>query len=319
MDGGPAKDGIPALTNPSLVTPTDGGAGYLLDRDRVIGLVVDGEAIAVPLNIGWWHEVINFDIGSHRLSVTHCPLTGSSLIFDRSAAGGAQFGVSGLLYQNNLVMYDRSAQESLWPQMLRGARCGVRDGVALAMYPALEMNWAGWKALHPTTVVVSSATGNPRNYRSYPYGDYDQPDNPTLLFPMGTLDPRRPPKERVLGLPGQAGGGIGLPFGTLNKQGAVAAVELTLDNQALVVFWDQAKDGAMAFRKVLGAQTLSFGVEGSDIIDRETGSRWRVDGLAVAGPLAGSRLEPLVEAFVAYWFAWAAFYPGAVLWTGDGP
>jgi len=318
FDGGPGKDGIPALTNPRLVAPGDVGAAYLREEDRVIGLLVNGEPIAVPLNIGWWHEIVNLDLGSLHLAVTHCPLTGSSLIFDRAAADNRAFGVSGLLFMNNLIMYDRGSKESLWPQLLRGAGCGPRTGTTLAMFPAMEMTWAGWKALYPATKVISSETGVPRDYTRYPYGSYDQPDNPEVLFPMPTVDRRRPPKERVLGLPDSVKGGMAFPFGALADAGSVAAVDTVVAGRRVVVFWDAASQGAMAYYPRAAGRSLTFHVEGGQFVDRETRSVWRLDGKAVSGELAGAQLEAVSGAFVVYWFAWAAFFPDAALWGSRG-
>ena len=314
-DGGPGKDGIPALTNPSLVAPDHPGADYLRPFDRVIGLEIDGEAIAVPLNIGWWHEVINFSSGPLSLAITHCPLTGSSLVFDRSAVDGAEFGVSGLLYMNNLMMYDRTSPSSLWPQMSRGARCGRRDGVQLPMYPSVEMRWDGWQALHPDTRVVSSATGHARNYRSYPYGDYATLSNTALLAPVPLLDSRRPPKERVLGIVAPDGASLALPFGALSATGVRAAVSVQVGPMPAVVFWEASSESAAAFVPTLGSQPLTFRVIDGAIVDDQTGSSWTVDGRAVTGPLTASRLTPVRDNFVAYWFAWAVFYPETDLWS----
>ena len=213
IDGGVGKDGIPALTDPPLVEPQANGAAYLEDHDRVIGIEVEGDFIAIPLNIGWHHEIVNLNLGDIQLGITHCPLTGSSLAFDRHGVGGAELGVSGLLFKNNLIMYDRRSPESLWPQMLRSARCGASQGTTLASYPVYEMTWAAWRELYPETRVVSSATGFARNYRSYPYGSYANLSNSQLLFPLqDPMDLRRLPKERVLGIPaGDDGGGIALP------------------------------------------------------------------------------------------------------------
>ncbi|HUF68182.1 MAG TPA: DUF3179 domain-containing (seleno)protein [Longimicrobiales bacterium] len=159
FDGGPGKDGIPALWNPDLVAADGPGLEYLQDDDRVIGLFWNGQAIAIPHNIGWWHEIVNLDLEGLQVAVTFCPLTGSSLAFDRSAIGGSTFGVSGLLYRNNLIMYDRNQPESLWPQMARGARCGALSGTSLDMVPVIEMTWAGWRSLHPDTRVISGDNG----------------------------------------------------------------------------------------------------------------------------------------------------------------
>lgn len=310
---GQVRDGIPALTDPLQVGPDAAGTTYLSPDDRVIGLKSGDSFLAIPLNIMWYHEIVNLRFGGLDLAVTHCPLTGSSLAFDRAGAGGAEFGVSGLLYQNNLIMYDRSSAQSLWPQMIRGARCGSLDGTSLTMVPIVEMTWQGWRTLHPDTRVLSSDTGRERDYHVYPYGDYDRTDNPQLLFPQGDVDGRRPPKERVLGIPDGAGGGVAYPFGELQARGWVAAVH----HGGRVILWDGNREGAMAFQRVMDGSPLTFEVRDDTVFDLETGTAWSVDGVAVDGPLAGRRLTPVPDAYVAFWFAWAAFQPDAELWRAS--
>ncbi len=311
-DGGVGKDGIPALTDPTLVSASE--ATYLVDSSRIIGLEVDGQAVAVPHNILWSHEITNFNFASGKYAVTYCPLTGSSMAFDRASVGGAEFGVSGLLFQNNLTMYDRNSGESLWPQMFRRAGCGPAVGTALEMMPVVEMNWSGWQELHPDTKVISSNTGFRRDYTQfgYPYGDYERENNSRVLFSQ-SIDSRRPPKERLLGIPG-TDGGIAFPFNELNKE-PVRVVHESVDGSNVVVFWNRDQRGAMAFRRRNGGQELSFAVRNGVIMDDETSSVWQTDGTAVLGPLSGQRLEPVAEAFVAFWFAWAAFEPDTRVWT----
>lgn len=313
FNGGPGKDGIPALTNPPLVSVGDPGSDYLRAEDRVVGLILESGPIALPLNIFWWHEIVNLDIDGRALAITHCPLTGSSIGFDRAAVGRAEFGVSGLLYKNNLIMYDRTGDESLWPQMLLGARCGARKGEDLPLVPIVEMRWEAWRTLHPRTLVVSDNTGFNRNYTRYPYGGYDKLDNPGTLFPS-QIDPRRPPKELVLGIPSQRGG-LAFPFGLLDQLGKTAAVTVAPFGEAVVVFWDRASQAATAFLPIINSELLTFTAGNGLITDDQTGSSWRIDGLATDGPLAGQKLLPVENAFVAYWFAWPEFYPEIKLWT----
>ncbi len=313
-DGGVGKDGIPALSDPDLVAAD--AVDYLAESDRVIGLLVGGRAIAVPHNILWWHEIVNFTFGGVRLAVTYCPLTGSSMAFDRAVVGGAEFGVSGLLFQNNLTMYDRTSQESLWPQMNRAAGCGARNGVALAMVPVAEMNWAGWKSLFPDTEVIAEGTGHARCYTCYPYGNYETPNNASLLFPM-SIDARRLPKERVLGIP-DPGGGVAFPFFELDEIGPLAAVHERVGGQDVVVFWDRTRRGATAYRPLAGGQALTFEAREGGLFDTQTGSAGRLDGKAVDGPLAGVQLAPVAEAYVAFWFAWAAFEPQTRIFEAAG-
>jgi hypothetical protein len=301
---GAARDAIPALSDPNMSKAESSDFGFLEPNDRVVGLLGGSVALAVPLNILWWHEIVNVWFEGRRIAVTHCPLTGSSLVFETGAAD-ADFGVSGLLYRNNLIMYDRGTGESLWPQMLRRAACGPLRGTNVDMVGAVEMSWDRWRTLYPGSEVVTSDTGFSRSYRIYPYVAYDAEDNEQLLFPLpDEIDRRRPPKERVLGIADRAPT-VAFPFGWLRDLGTVAAV----NDAHRVVLWDEAGQAAMAYQRDLDGQTLGFEVAGGHVVDRETGSTWRVDGLAVAGPLEGRRLTPIAEAYVAYWFAWAAFHP----------
>lgn len=324
FDGGVGVDGIPALTLPEMVQPWDAGIEYLRAEDRVIGVELDGQAFAVPHNILWWHEIVNLQgpAGS-RVAVSYCPLTGSSMVFDLSALGEeATLRVSGLLFESNLIMYDTNSQRSLWPQMLAGARCGPRDGMELPMVPAWETTWAGWQSLYPDSRVVSGVTGFPRDYTQYPYGNYERIDNPTLIFPISRpMDDRRPPKERVIGLRNSSGaGGIAIPLGELEALGETAVVRTSLDGKPILVLWESTPAGGMAYRPQTegpdGLQLTLYAEDGR-IFDEETGSRWKLNGVAIDGPLMGSRLEPIPEAYVAFWFAWALFHPQTQIWTRE--
>lgn len=317
FDGGVGRGGIPALTDPKLVDAGSPEADYLLDSDRVIGLRLGQQWVAVPHNILWWHEVANFTttVGGRR-AVTYCPLTGSPLVFDIQRSGVSRFIVSGLLFNNNLMMLDPDT-ESIWPQMSLGARCGPRNGASLAALPSFEMTWRAWRELHPDTKVISGLTGFSRDYTLYPYGRYEDLEAPPL-FPVRNLDSRRFTKERVLGIPAGEGG-IAFPFLALMEQGQVAVAEAALPGSSteVVVLWDGEAEAAAAFDRVLDGRKLGFEARDGGFVDTETGSAWRIDGLAVEGPLAGSRLDAIAEAHVAFWFAWALFHPGTEIWAPD--
>ena len=308
VDGGPGKDGIPALTNPPLVAAEE--ISYLAESDRVIGLILDGNPVAIPHNILWWHEILNYDGATQNIAVTYCPLTGSSIVFDRAAIGGAELGVSGLLYQNNLIMYDRNTEEALWSQMLSGARCNSSKGFPLATVDHVEMSWSGWRAIHPDTQVLSASTGFSRNYTQYPYGDYEEVNNDRLLFQMDTIDCRRPPKERVLGIPGENGTAMTFPFGLLDEIGPKARVSIVFEGELVMVLWDRDKQSAVAFRPwTENGVNIDIVITGDQFVDGDTGTVFEVNGMGIDGELAGEQLQVIDEAYVAFWFAWPAFHP----------
>lgn len=316
-DGGVGRDGIPALTNPSFVDiGTSDQTSYLTDQSRVIGVRVEDDWLAIPHNIMYRHEVVNLDRESTDIVVTYCPLTGSALAFDRASEGGAAFGVSGLLYQANLIMYDRRSNESLWPQMAGAAACGPRQGSELVRVPVVEMTWSGWKSLFPGSKVIGAAPTETDLYAINPYGaSYEQPSNGDYLgFPIPRSDNRRQPKERVLGLPAHDGQPpLAFPFLAMEAQGETWVAEFEHAGEAAAVLWDQSRQAAVAVRPVADGQRLSLRVEGDRIVDRETGSVWNAAGVATSGDLSGARLPVISEAYVAFWQAWAAFHPGTEL------
>ena len=192
LDGGPGKDGIPALTNPKFVSVQEAGKNT---KDDVDGMVVAfGKAVKFyPYNIMVWHEIVNDVVGGKSLTITFCPLCGSAIVFDAEINGKVeQFGVSGKLYESNLLMYDKST-ESLWSQSIGTAVVGDRTGEKLSVYPSQVLSFKMLKERWPYAEVLSTDTGYNRNYAFYPYGDYD--NNNSLYFPISIKDSRFPPKE----------------------------------------------------------------------------------------------------------------------------
>ena len=317
------KDGIPALSNPNWVGadhPND--LWFLLDSDRVVGFIVDGQAFAVPINILRYHEIANATFGTASgtldLAITYCPLTGTSMVFDRAPAGGSEFGVSGILYQSNLVMYDRNTEESLWPQMIGQARCGPARGTTLPLFPFIEMRWDGWVGLYPGTRVWGSPPDDAKGYDINPYAGYDAPYS-GFTFPMPPIDSSLPPKEVVLGVGSDGGTAWAFPFGALEEHGPMAAIERTFGITPGVMFWDRSRGAASAYSRDIGDALLTFRGGTDDIFDVETGTRWTVDGLAIEGPLAGTRLARIGQTYAAYWGAWQAFFPLGRIWGQHAP
>jgi len=336
VSGGPPKDGIPALTNPNFVDPER--IAYLREDDLVMGLVFDGDVRAYPHNIGWWNEIINDQFTDRSVAVTLCPLTGTGLVFDATGADGMQieFGVSGLLINSNLVMYDRRDGSTLYPQMIYTAINGGDLGAQLELLPVIETTWGMWKKMYPNTTVVEAGTGweryagerpvyTERSYENYPYisarlGDY-RTSNDYLIFLPSTadIDPRFEIKDMVLGLC------LGkdtkaYPFNAM-PDGAV--INDVIDAQNIAVVYAAESHTAIAYFSELGGRVLNFYAvepEGNltvEFVDVETGWRWNMLGSALEGPLAGQQLKQ-VPSYNSMWFAWAAYWPDTNVWSGEG-
>jgi hypothetical protein len=306
FDGGPGKDGIPALTNPETIIP--GNASFLSDGDLVLGFASGGQARAYPHRILDWHEIINDDLNGVSVAVIYCPLTGTGIGWDRNLPSGQKttFGVSGLLYNTNVIPYDR-ATDTNWSQLLLLAVNGDLEGTKPATINLLETTWKTWKELYPNTRVVSTNTGHARRYQDFPYGDY-KTNNNAIFFPVSRSDNRLPAKERVLGVIDEdhvKAYSIEL-FGDKN--------EILLDTwreNELVIIGNKAKNFIVAFdRKLPDGQVLEFSVvenSQSIILRDQEGNEWDIFGTALSGPRKDQKLKSLPQ-MMGYWFAWAPFY-----------
>ncbi len=304
MDGGPGKDGIPAIQNPDLITASQ--AAYLSDEDLVLGFVDGTEARAYPHPILDWHEIINDDINSHSVAVIYCPLTGTGIGWDRMVNNSkTTFGVSGLLYNSNIIPYDRES-DSNWSQLLLKSVQGQLAGTPAKTYNLLETTWKTWKELYPSTKVLSTNTGHNRNYGRYPYGNYKT--DTRLIFPVNKSDDRLHRKERVLAVIVENNARV-YRFESFGEGISIVADEFE-DNQ-FVVAGSNELNLMVAFNRELGNGTiLSFEPVVNELpvilVDHE-GTRWDVFGRGVDGPRAGQQLEQATQ-IMGYWFSFAAFY-----------
>lgn len=194
--GGPAKDGIPAIDNPKFISLKE-AQGVLKSDDVVLGFIHNDEARVYPLRILNWHEIVNDTVGGTPVIITYCPLCYTGIAFERVIDGKeTTFGTSGMLFNSNLVMYDR-ATDSLWTQLGGEAIIGKNLGKKLKQLPLDTLFWSEWMAKHPDTKVLSFDTGFVRNYDLNPYEDFE-----TSRDTFGTQfeDERLSAKEKVWGL-----------------------------------------------------------------------------------------------------------------------
>jgi hypothetical protein len=226
------------------------------------------------------------------------------------------FGVSGLLYLSNLLMFD-DATLTLWSQLTGEGGVGELAGEHLVRYPAQIVGFAEARAAEPDALVLSRETGFSRSYGRNPYVGYDEIGSPAFLF-RGPSDGRLAAKERVITIDGASP--VAYPFDHLAE---ARVVHDEVDGEPLLLLWapgtatalggqaiaTAADIGAVGvFRPEVDGRPLTFELRDGEVVDAETGSVWDVTGRARSGPLAGSVLEAVAHDNT-LWFAWAAFRP----------
>ena len=302
------RDCIPSLENPNRSSADGSNLGYLDDDDLVVGIWNGSEHVAYPHAILDWHEIIN----ESGYSISYCPLTGSAIHLSTSG----EYGVSGLLFNSNLIMYDRET-ESYWPQMLLRSAAGDRSGGELHLKNLVETSWGNWKALFPETKVVNSETNYSRNYSRYPYGNYRTCNSLScgdfIYFPLAHEDNRLPAKNRVL---------------TIINGDVVKALDIDAYPDPQIITVDvgdsqykavvSGRDNiAVAFETTRAISISSWDISGAGIVltQADTGKEWHITGQLLSNPTPAERLVA-GNGYIAYWFSVAAFYPDVEIITG---
>ncbi len=307
FDGGPGKDGIPALENLDMATVANAGLSFMEDDDLVLAIRKEGTVHLYPHPIMDWHEIANDAIGDFHFAVTYCPLTGTGIAWNRELEGEiTTFGVSGLLYNSNLIPYDRLT-DSNWSQMRLNCVQGELNRREAGTYNLIELPWSLARSWFPEGRVLTDNTGFQRDYDRYPYFSY-RTDN-GLLFPVNHEDDRLHNKERVLGVVIDSLART-YRFSAFPSEGGVRNDEF--NGQALLVVGHPDDNYMAAYhRRMPDGTVLVFSWVESDgpvIAEDQEGNRWDIFGRAVSGPRAGEQLSE-APAFMGFWFSWVAFYP----------
>jgi len=267
------ENGIPSLTSPKIVSSAE--AKFLQHDDRVIGVNIKGVARAYPFKIMVWHEAVNDQLKGIPISVTYCPLCDSVAAFDRRSSNGLrEFAASGLLYNNNVLLYSRSEGEerNLWSQLKVEGVTGSSSGLSLVTIPVEYTTWKDWKDRHPDTDVLSQQTGYDRNYKVNPYAEYHQDPEEMPMMPAIPIAPQDilGEKSRVLGV-----------WNPAEHQ----AIAFSLQE------FTQEGDQATTVEMMIGTRkvTIAYNPEAKSlrVVRADEGLQW----------------------MYSYWFGWYAFFP----------
>ena len=302
IDGGPGRDGIPALVNPNLITADNSGTSFLQDSDLVIGFKDGGDVRAYPHSILDWHEIINDNIGEVSVAITYCPLTGTGIGWNRILNGSeTTFGVSGLLYNTNLIPFDR-ATGSNWAQILNESVNGELIGDKIDIIPLFETTWGTWKKLYPDTKVVGTSTGFSRTYGTSPYGDYNT-NNDRFLFPV-SKDTRLPLKERVHAVISD-GKAKAYRFSDVVVSNVIKD---TFSNEVYLIAGNADFIVSFLLEAEIEDLVFEYVYAGTEVLMKDNeGNEWSIFGKAISGPRVGEFLKPS-RSFMGFWFSIPAFY-----------
>lgn len=319
---GPIKDDIPAIDIPLFVDIND-ASSWITPAEPVLSLVINGRAKAYPLQILIWHGVVNDYLQGIPVAVTFCPLSYSPAVYERTIKGRIlEFGVSGMLRNSNMIMYDTTTQ-TLWQHFTGNAIVGDFTPVKLRSISSQLISFEEFSTGYPAGTVLSRDTGFMREYGLNPYVGYDCVSNVPFMF-TGTVDARLSPMEKVISIniKGAARSypdymtksrGVindyiaGTPIAIFHTNGMVSALDRQwIKNSRLV-------GSTGVFSRCLGDYELTFTHIGEHFVDEQTRTVWDITGKAIKGRLLGEHLKP-VNHKNSFAFIWLVFNPAGEIY-----
>jgi len=320
---------------PRMVRASD--AHFLIDPEYVLGITENGESRAYPTRFVSWHHIVNDRIGKPGnfsfVTITYCIVCNSGILFETPVVNNRplSFDFYGL-YNGVMALFDTSTN-SVWLQITGSAVKGPLTGRSMKTAPLLDTTWGEWKRLHPDTLVMApdahvkedyEPRGSimVRGYDSFPAAYF----KPTITH----KDSRLPMFEPVLAvsLPESGAAAGAAPTSILHRAyplkafgGKTSAVNDVLGNEPIAVLFRAGSETASAVSRVIDGQTLNLEVRKNrlgkaDYYDRETGSRWTIEGRAVDGPLAGKSLAR-IDSHMSQWYGWVSYFPDTSIFGRD--
>ena len=308
------------------------GNEHLGRDDRVIGLEVDGDAIAYPLSAMALREVANEEFGQIPVSVTWSRITYAARVFVSEGPDGNAFTLAPTdqMVLNSPLL--EAENGSMYLQFTGEAIMGPDAGHQLRQLPCVNTTWGAWSNAWPETEMLSpDETPDVDIFESY------YASTRAGLFTQPSRDKRLPDKDVVIGVTSESAL-IALRLFSAHMMQQEPLLNVEIDDVPVVVLNERSSASYLAFERTVDGRKLTFVGEsknpfrpnrvverdrkdevGDDAMphseykswllkDEETGSLWHaVKGECVKGELVGTRLR-MLNSRLGFWFAWSKFH-----------
>ena len=280
-------------------------AGVITNKipsDRlVIGVVLNGEARAYPIQVIGYHHQVRDTIGNTPIMITYCTVCRTGRVFSPFVNGKAEdFRLVGMDHFN--AMFEDARTKSWWQQATGVSIAGPLKNTQLAELPSSQSSLAGWVNEYPDTKILQ-----PDTFFTKRYDDLKGYDSGTI---RGSLEKRDSaswkPKSWVVGV--RSGNSTkaydwndlthtGLITDTIGSRPVLLV--LGSDGQTFHVWDRNVKGQVLQFERAPDQQTM--------LRDSNTGSLW-FEGKCLVGTLKGEKLQP-IQSYQEFWHSWSNFHP----------
>jgi hypothetical protein len=280
----------------------ESAANSKIDTNKlVIGVEINGEAKAYPIQIIGYHHQVRDTIGNTPVIVTYCTVCRTGRAFSPIINGkNESFRLVGMDHFN--AMFEDSTTKSWWRQATGMAIAGPLKGSSLNEIPSKQLTLATWLREYPNSTVLQPDTLFRRHYDSL--DDYDKG---TISGSLEKRDSASWQKKSWV-------------IGVLHRQYAKAydwnelvkekIMQDSLPRVPLIIVLEKDTASFHTWNRTVNGNVLQFNknINAEIFTDANTNSSWNMNGECVDGVLKGQKLKP-IQSYQEFWHSWSTFHP----------
>ncbi|MEP7319600.1 MAG: DUF3179 domain-containing (seleno)protein [Panacibacter sp.] len=266
----------------------------------VIGVALNGEAKAYPIEIIGYHHQVQDTLAGQAIMVTYCTVCRTGRVFSPFVKGKKEsFRLVGMDHFN--AMFEDATTKSWWRQATGEAIAGPLKGMSIPEIPSQQSTLAAWLRAYPASRILQ-----PDSIYQSEYDSLAGYDKGTLHSSLEKRDSGSWKKKSwVVGV-AVMGYAKAYDWNDLvNKQ----IIQDSLPALPLLITLEKDTATFHVWSRTVNGQILQFIKNNDTLLDTNTQSSWNEDGVCVSGRLNGQRLKP-VQASQEFWHSWEAFHPG---------
>ena len=270
------------------------------DKNRlVIGVLVNGEAKAYPIQlIGYHHQVMD-TVGNEPILITYCTVCRTGRAYSTFINGRHEsFRLVGMDHFN--AVFEDKTTKTWWQQATGLAIAGELKGSSLKEIPSRQLTMNAWMRQYPNSMVM-----DPDPLYEERYFGLENYDRGTMGSPLVKRDYKAwQPKSWIVGVKNEFSA-MAYDWNELvNKR----IIQDSLQDLPILLALESDTTSFHVYDRTVNGSVLKFNftIENNFLTDRTTNSTWNMDGLCISGPLKGQQLNT-VQAYNEFWHSWSTF------------
>ena len=275
----------------------------------VIGVMINGQAKAYPVEIIGYHHQVTDTVGGEPVMVTYCSVCRTGRVFSPFVNGKFEkFRLVGMDHFN--AMFEDATTKSWWRQATGIAVAGSLKGTVLKEIASAQMSLGAWIRNYPNTTILQPDTLFAKQYKGLEgfdegtiKGSLEKRDSASWKF-----------KSWVVGVQ-IAGHAKAYDWNDLVMQ---RVINDTFQNTALIMVLENDNRSFHVWNRRVNDKLLQFTFDAASqtLKDTATNSVWNMDGACVEGVLKGSHLS-VILAYQEFWHSWESFHRGTIKYMGS--